>query len=163
VSSEGRGIARLKNGVTTQYTTKNGLLSDTIFEILDDGGGCFWLPSPVGIARVWKKDLEDFSLGKMATIPCVTFGKSDGMASAQCESSAKPAACSSHDGRLWFSTIKGLAVVDPKSVQQNELPPPVMVEQIVASGEGTQRSKFKSQGTNDYVLASPISNFKTQT
>ncbi|HET9529190.1 MAG TPA: hypothetical protein VFQ92_02475, partial [Blastocatellia bacterium] len=34
------------------------------------------------------------------------------------------------DGKLWFSTMGGVAIVDPKSVQINAVPPPVILEEI---------------------------------
>ncbi|MCP4213639.1 MAG: response regulator, partial [bacterium] len=34
-------------------------------------------------------------------------------------------------GRLWFPTIKGVAVFDPKNVHSNPIPPPVIIEKII--------------------------------
>ena len=45
------------------------------------------------------------------------------------------------DGKLWFVTYDGVAVIDPQHVPVNTLPPPVHVEQISADGvvhEGSQ-------------------------
>src|SRR6476660_2300924 len=38
------------------------------------------------------------------------------------------------DGRLWFSTFQGVSVVDPKHLMTNQLPPPVMIEQVLVDG-----------------------------
>jgi hypothetical protein len=38
------------------------------------------------------------------------------------------------DGKLWFATQKGLAVVDPRNVRSNAVPPEVFIEEVLADG-----------------------------
>src|SRR5207253_3937506 len=38
----------------------------------------------------------------------------------------------SPDGKLWFATVDGVSVVDPRHLPFNQLPPPVHIEQITA-------------------------------
>jgi hypothetical protein len=40
----------------------------------------------------------------------------------------------SRDGRLWFATVKGLAMADPARIEINTIAPTVVLEQIVADG-----------------------------
>ena len=35
-----------------------------------------------------------------------------------------------NDGRIWFATIKGLAVIDPENIPLNTSPPPIAIEQL---------------------------------
>jgi signal transduction histidine kinase len=63
---------------------------------------------------------------------CVAYGKADGLATVQCNDFAKPAAWKGRDGRLWFATIKGLAVVNPRALGNvDSQPPPVLIEEMV--------------------------------
>ncbi len=131
VGTVGGGLNRLKGGRVTNYGTKQGLFSDDVFEILEDDYGYLWMSCFEGLYRVSKKAFDDFDSGKTALIPCASYGKSEGMASVQCNGVGQPSGWKSRDGRLWFPTTKGIAVVDP-SVKVNEVSPPVAVEEIIA-------------------------------
>ena len=62
------------------------------------------------------------------------YTAADGLASAECNGGTQPAGCRTHDGLLWFPTIKGVAVVDPQDLRKNMAPPPVRVEELLAAG-----------------------------
>jgi signal transduction histidine kinase len=47
-----------------------------------------------------------------------------------CSSGLQAAGCKTADGRLWFSTSRGLVAVNPANVRTNLLAPPVVVEHI---------------------------------
>ena len=139
------GLNRVREGRISVYTTRQGLFSDEVLEILEDNAGCLWLSSPNGVFRVEKKCLDEFDAGRAAAISCATFGKDEGMVGVQCTAAGKPAGWKGKDGRLWFTTIKGLAVTEP-NIRSNERPPPVVIEQVLAdkrpiTSETTQRSE----------------------
>ena len=50
--------------------------------------------------------------------------------SRECSGGGDPAGWRSSDGKLWFPTIKGVAVIDPQQIRMNTQPPPVTIEQI---------------------------------
>jgi len=134
----------------TAYTARQGLFSDDVFEILEDDYGYFWMSCLNGIFRVSKKSLDDFDRGKIGSIPCISYGKDEGMASTQCNSVSKPAGWKGKDGRLWFPTTKGLVVAGP-NIKVNDTPPPVAIEEvmvdkrrIVASDEWPGKTKDSS-------------------
>jgi signal transduction histidine kinase len=81
-----------------------------------------------GIYRVRKQELNDFAEGKISTVTSVAFGKSDGMENVECNGGRWPAGIKARDGRLWFPTMGGVAVIDPASVTTNAQPPPVVIE-----------------------------------
>lgn len=132
IGTDGGGLNRLKNGKFTAYTTQQGLFSDSIFEILEDDRRNLWMSCFSGVFCVKKKDLDDFDRGKIQTVPCASYGKSEGMSSVQCNGVSKPAGWRGKDGRLWFPTTRGVVVVDPNSIRENDSLPPVFVENIVA-------------------------------
>lgn len=126
------GLNRYKAGVFKSYTRKDGLFSDEIFEIVEDDEGWLWMTSSKGLFRIRKGDFSELDHQRIRTLTSIEYGKADGIESPQCNSTAKPGAWRSHDGRLWFATSKGLITVDPKTVKIDHLPPPVYVEQVVA-------------------------------
>lgn len=113
-------------------TMKDGLFCDEIYEILEDDAERLWISSPKGIFRIEKKELSDFWSRKATHVSSVAYGKEDGLATTQCSGIAKPSGWKTRDGRLWFATIKGLAVVDPRSIREDKRPPAVAIEEILS-------------------------------
>ena len=135
------GLNRLKDGKFTRYTTKEGMFSNGVFAIIEDTHGNFWMSSNQGIYRVRKQDLNDFADGKIANIHTVSYGKSDGMLNTECNGGRDPAALKAHDGRIWFPTFDGVAVVDPEAVHFNSFAPPVVVEKVLLDREDVDTQK----------------------
>ena len=124
------GLNRLQNGRITSYTTRNGLLDNVIYRILEDAQHNLWFSSPRGISKVGLSELNDFADGKLQYLNPTTYGTSDGMLTRECSGGGYPAGWRGSDGKLWFSTIKGIAMIDPGNTQFNREVPPVAIEQI---------------------------------
>lgn len=125
------GLNRFKDGRFTSYTMKEGMFSNGVFAILEDARGNFWMSSNQGIYRVRKQQLNDFAEGKIPKIDSISYGKADGMLSTECNGARHPAAIKTRDGRMWFPTFDGVAVVDPEAVSFNSVPPPVVIEDVI--------------------------------
>jgi ligand-binding sensor domain-containing protein len=130
----GAGLTRFRGGSLATYTIKDGLFDDCVFAILDDGLGSLWTSSNKGVSRISKQNLDDYADRKVPTISCSVYGKADGMGSNQCNGTSQPAACKSADGRLWFSTVGGLAAIDPMNIRINTLAPPVLISEVLVDG-----------------------------
>lgn len=125
------GLNRFKDGRFTRYTTSEGLFSNGVFQILEDDAGHFWMSSNQGIFRVPRRQLNDLAEGRIAALTPMSFGVADGMHNAECNGGQQPAGLRARDGRLWFPTIAGIVVVDPKAVLFNPLPPPVLIQSVL--------------------------------
>ncbi len=123
------GLHRFKNGKFTVYGTKDGLFDDIAFCVIEDDSGYMWMSCNKGIYRVRKSDLNAFADGKLQRISCDAFGAFDGMKSAECNGGC-PSGWKDRDGNLWFPTIAGVVMVNPKRLQSNPLPPMVMMESV---------------------------------
>jgi ligand-binding sensor domain-containing protein/AraC-like DNA-binding protein len=130
IGTDGGGLNRFKNGKFTVYTSKKGLYDDIIFRILEDGKGYFWMTCNKGVFKVKKKELNDFAEGKIKSITCVSYGKGDGMKSPECNGGSQPAGCKTRDGKLWFPTMQGVAVMDSNNNKINTVIPPVIIEKV---------------------------------
>ena len=122
------GLARFQNGSFTRYSVKDGLFDDSVFRILEDSNGYFWISCDRGIYRVSKRDLNAFASGELKSITSAAYGKIDGMLTLQCNGGLWPSGTRTNDGRLWFPTQNGVAVINPKSIAHDDVPPPVMIE-----------------------------------
>src|SRR6185312_13287383 len=139
IGTYGSGLNRFKDGKFSRITTAAGLPNNVICSIEDDGQGNFWMSSHHGIFRVTKKSLDDCADGKSDTVDCLAYGEGDGLPSLECSGGLQPAAGKLADGRICFTTSKGLVIVDPSDTKVNQLPPPVMIEEIVVNGHQVNR------------------------
>jgi signal transduction histidine kinase len=133
IGTYGGGISRLKNGRFANITSQNGLPSNFICDIEEDGQGNFWVSSSGGIFRISENALNSFA-DTGQPFQCLTYGKSEGMSTEKCSGGLQPASCRTADGRLWFTTSKGLAVVDPAEARRPVRPAPVMIETMLVNG-----------------------------
>ena len=131
IGSYDGGLTRFKDGKFTRFTMKEGLSSNGVFCILEDDRGWLWMNSNQGIYRVRKQELNDFADGKIKSLTSIAYNKQDGLLNVEGNGGRQPAGIRSRDGRLWFPTAQGIAVVDPETVITNLLPPTVLIEEIV--------------------------------
>ena len=134
IGTYGSGLNRLQHGKFSHITTAQGLPNNFICAMENDAAGNFWISSHNGIFRVSPRALNDCADGTTTTVPCQAFGKGDGLPSTECSGGLQPAVGKLADGRICFPTSKGLVVLNVSSPEINYLPPPVIIEDILASG-----------------------------
>ena len=132
--TSGDGLYRYKDGRFTHYSTANGLFDDNVFQIVDDRQGSLWMTCNRGAFRVAKEMLIALAERRVKAITSEPFGAADGMRAAEFNGNAQPAGIRARDGRLWFPTIKGAVSVRPDKLVVNRLPPPVVIERLIADG-----------------------------
>jgi diguanylate cyclase (GGDEF)-like protein len=125
------GLTRYKDGRFVNLTHAEGLFDDRVFQILPDEAGYFWMSSNKGIFRVAKQELDEFADKRRASVVSEAFGAGDGMRVAECNGQGQPAGWRARDGSLWFPTPRGAVRVEPNRIRNNELPPPVAIEEVV--------------------------------
>ncbi|HEX8249424.1 MAG TPA: two-component regulator propeller domain-containing protein [Pyrinomonadaceae bacterium] len=131
------GISRFRDGKFFNFTIENGLFNNGVFQIFEDEKGNFWISCNRGIFRVSKHELEDLADGKISKINSFAYGKQDGMLNTESNGGRQPAGIKTPDGKFWFPTQDGIAVVDPKKVSFNPNPPPVAIESVLIERETT--------------------------
>jgi signal transduction histidine kinase/ligand-binding sensor domain-containing protein len=135
IGTSDAGLLHFADGKFTRFTTTDGLPDNIICQILDDHLGNLWLGTYHGIARVGKNSLRAFASGKVPAIACSTYDRSDGLPTLECSSMYQPGAWRAHDGKLWFTTFKGVVGVQPADLPINPRPPPVTIEEFLADGK----------------------------
>jgi ligand-binding sensor domain-containing protein/signal transduction histidine kinase len=135
VGTYGNGLCRYQAGRFTTITTDNGLPNNFICDVQEDDYGNFWISSHKGIVRVTRPELAKCANGEIVHMHCMSYGLAEGMPSMECSGGLQPASAKTADGRLWFPTSRGVVVIDPKDVSGVRMPPPVVLEDIVANGK----------------------------
>lgn len=123
-----RGLARWKNGSFTFVTEEQGLFDGVVAQIIEDDLGYFWIGAIRGIYRVSAQELNDAAEQKIQSVRCYTVGKEDGMLNEETSGGGTPRCWKNSDGTLWFTTSKGIVIIDPDNVASNPVPPGVLIE-----------------------------------
>jgi ligand-binding sensor domain-containing protein/signal transduction histidine kinase len=137
------GLIRVAGRDVARFGSRAGLPSQNIYSLVDDGRGSLWMCSNAGISQLRLDDFARAVASNAATLPLDTFGRADGMPSEECSGFGQPGAMRTRDGRLWFATMRGAVVLDPRTMQapQRAPPLPVIVEELRADGR-----TFPAQG-----------------
>ncbi len=129
IGTQGGGLNQFTDERVFHYPSVAGL-PDVIYGILEDANENLWISSKTGIFRASKKDLTAVAQGHKSTIAIASYGTADGMMVSECSGGGHPEAWKTADGSLWFSTLKGVAVIDPQRAERNRIPPPVALESV---------------------------------
>jgi PAS domain S-box-containing protein len=148
LATDGHGLVRWQGSDVRCYREDQGMLDDTLFNVLDDGIGSLWVSSARGIARVRKAELAGLDRGAGGLLNLMTLGRSDGLLSASASGSGTPSATRLTDGRLLFATDQGVAVVDPRLLQVNVQPPTVVLERLLADDQAVPLDGSRSLGAD---------------
>ena len=140
------GLLRFRDGKFTRYGKGQGLPDNVICQILDDGHGNLWLGSHLGVFRVAKAALDDVASGKAKFVTCTAYGRSDGLPSSECSGGFQPSSWRDNDGRLWFTTSRGAAWIQPEDIRPNLTPPPVVIEEVLVDGQGQTNFQATEKG-----------------
>ena len=141
IGTEGMGLARLdprdwgpgKTGSRIiSIRQKDGLFDNGIHQILDDGLGSLWMSTNRGIFQVKRDELNAFAAGRIKRVRSTSYDERDGLRNREANGGSQPAGTRTPDGRLWFPTQAGIAVIDPRVVHSKTAPPNVVIERVVA-------------------------------
>ena len=128
------GLGRFRSGRFTIITPDRGLCDRSVHRVLEDDRGNLWLSGNKGIMRLPKADVAAVASGRRSRVRCELFGRAEGMRSRETNGAVNPAGWRARDGRLWFPTIAGVVVVDPRDASLRLTPPQVAIEDLVVDG-----------------------------
>ena len=129
------GVSRFKNGRFFSFTTAHGLFDNLINHILEDNFGRLWFSCNRGIFRIDRAQLDAVADGLRPRVVATVYGTGDGMLNPETNGEHQPAGCKTADGRLWFPTKQGVCLIDPPAQFDDDLPPPVIIEQVRANDQ----------------------------
>ena len=135
------GLCRFKDGRFSSITPAQGLLGNIIYHIEDDHLGNLWFNSPKGLFRVSKQQLNACADGKLPRLEPLSYGRAEGMTTLAGTGGFTPSGFRAPDEHLWFSTARGIAVVEPESAHPNPVRPPVWIEEVFVEGQSLSMSR----------------------
>jgi signal transduction histidine kinase/ligand-binding sensor domain-containing protein len=135
IGTYGGGLNLLRGDSIVAIRQRDGLAEDVVSSILEDDAGRLWTSGNLGIARVGRRELLSFANGDAHRVRSVLYGTGDGLRLAETNGGFQPAAWEDRQGRFWYPTVRGIAVIDPERARIDDPPPAVSVEQLIVNGE----------------------------
>jgi PAS domain S-box-containing protein len=129
------GLVRYRNGRFVSIGEAHGFPARLVSSIQQSDDGMFWVGSNRGVIQVDPNELNAVADGRRATCNPRVFDSSDGLVSIECSSGNQNTSLRDSQGRIWFGTLKGAAVIDPKELVLNTQPPPVIIERLTIEDE----------------------------
>ena len=117
IGGEG-GLSRFHQGRFVTVTKENGLLGNSVSGIIEDDDGFLWLACGLGILRVSHQELDKAIASPSYHLEGLSIRASDGMRGMPRQREPFPTATRAADGRLWFATTGGVAVVNPRHLKK---------------------------------------------
>src|SRR5262249_40556787 len=119
----GAGLCRFKDGRFASVRAKDGLYDEFILGIIEDDLSAnhnLWLLGVKGVFRINLRELNETVDGTRRDFSSIAYNTYDGLRGADAVYGKSPSFRAS-DGRLWFSTSKGVAMVDPARIPYNTI------------------------------------------
>ena len=131
IGTEG-GLAFLRNGRVQTPAGTQAWLTEPIFGIEEDSGGSLWIATSTRVLRANRVSLTnsqalDDSAFRM-------YGRDNGLQGAEGVKRFR-SVVKDPEGNVWFSTTRGLSVVNPNRSAGNSLPPLLRVQSVTVDGK----------------------------
>lgn len=126
-----------------------------VLRILDDGRGYLWLNQAFGVVRVSRAELLAQAAGTLdGKLHVTRFERDDGLTTDELNGRSQNAGWRGRDGRLWFPTVKGVAVADPARLSEALASPVAVLQRLEADGRAVPlHGAVLAAGTRELVVA----------
>ncbi len=134
------GLVRVFGDEVRRITTKEGLLSNSIFQVIGGADDRLWFSGPVGISSASLSALHAAAEGRAAPGAVLASRLGGGRESVQSSGGVQPAGCMTPMGEIWIPSVKGAIHFHSRR------PPirkhtPVRVEGVVVDGSATHAAE----------------------
>jgi signal transduction histidine kinase len=129
VGSAADGLFRYRDGRFETFGPEQGLGDRLVAVILEDEDANLWVSTARGISRLERDRIEAVAEGRAARLDPILIDRQDGMRNPEGSGGGfDPSGLRDRHGRLWISTIGGIAMIDPRTFPVNRVVPSVLVE-----------------------------------
>jgi signal transduction histidine kinase len=135
IGSAAHGLFRYRAGRFESFGEAEGLGDRLVAVMVEGDDGALWVHTAKGISRLDRSAIDAVAAGRSASLAPLILGRADGLRTLEGSGGGlDPSGLRSRDGRLWFSTIDGIVVIDPRTFATNTVPPKVAIEQVRVGG-----------------------------
>lgn len=147
IGTGGGGLNRFEeeSGTFTRFTEMDGLPNNVIYGILEDGQANLWLSTNFGLSR-FDPINRTFR----------NFTASDGL---QSNEFSQNAFAKDNRGNLYFGGVNGFNVFSPEKIEDNPIPPAIVLTSISQDGAALNRD-VTAESLEQITLAWPQNSFE---
>jgi signal transduction histidine kinase/streptogramin lyase len=153
IGTRDNGLYRYTPGAsaTTHYTTEQGLASNSVYDMLQDKKGRFWVSGVNGVDVISIADLEKLAGDPQTYLSQRFFAVSEGGELAPLYGGTMPAGTMAADGDAWFPTSQGPVHFLAGEADSSAVPQ-VFLDSVVADGRalpsGTRSVELPAENQN---------------
>lgn len=130
-----RGLA-LYDGRTMRTLRLRGQEEPSVVSgIVETAAGQLWISAANGLTRISATDWQRALIDPAHRVQAEHFDAYDGLLGSASQVRPLPSLVEAEDGRLWLALPSGLFVIDPARLRRNPLPPPVLIQALIADGQ----------------------------
>lgn len=125
---------------TELLTKEDGLRFNELYQVVEDNLGFLWISGNMGIQRLSIQNVEDYlklgnrkgagTYGERILLQAELFNNLDGMLNTEANGGVFPAGWKLNDGKIYFPTVQGVAVVDPSQIPVIRSRNPVLIQHL---------------------------------
>jgi ligand-binding sensor domain-containing protein/signal transduction histidine kinase len=135
IGSAANGLFRYRNNRFESFGPAEGLGDRLVAVVVESTDGNLWVHTAQGISRLERAQIDAVAERRAASLSPLILGRDDGLRTLEGSGGGlDPSGLRSRDGRLWFSTIDGIVVIDPTTFPTNTVPPKVAIEHVRLGG-----------------------------
>jgi signal transduction histidine kinase/ligand-binding sensor domain-containing protein len=106
-----------------------------VWGIVETQDGSLWLCENRGVVSISSSEVARFLENHDHRVQYQIYDVLDGLPGSFHDAAPRTREIQGTDGRLWFSSTKGIAWLDPATLPTNMLPPPVSIRSMKADGK----------------------------
>jgi signal transduction histidine kinase/ligand-binding sensor domain-containing protein len=150
-----KGLAVIRQGRDSLEVidNKDGMPYPSIFEVLEDQLGFFWMPSNLGVIKASRAELLRHLDNRSVPIAWKVLDEGDGLVNQQFVGARHSIIGS--DKRLYFPNISGLVVIDPGMLKPNTVKPKLAINGMMVDNQfyGTDTTIVVQPGDHRYIIS----------
>ncbi|HEX4130330.1 MAG TPA: two-component regulator propeller domain-containing protein [Pirellulales bacterium] len=146
MATRGDGLRMYDGSSLVDFTMKDGLYDDDLFGMVADDHGHLWIACSKGLFYVNRAQLRLVAKDRNQRLVSTPFSPLEALRTIECQDGVQPGVTKTMDGRIWFSTIRGLIFIDPQHLRRVLPPTPVVVEEVIVNGRSEQPDRLGKLG-----------------
>lgn len=136
LSTYDHGIFHIEGGQLWPLNKDGGLPTNGIYSVDASDERYLWLRTDSGLLRIDKRSLEHAGPAAKAELKVAQFDETDGLPANSMQPPGNQCALHFPNGTVWFSSLGGIAVVQPDTMQHlPSRPHPVIEEHIIDASD----------------------------
>jgi signal transduction histidine kinase/ligand-binding sensor domain-containing protein len=124
------GLYRWRNGQVARLPDGAGFPVNDLRSLAITPAGDFWIGTGRGLFHAPRSEVEAFLEGRTSVLNGGSYGRDDGLPTAEFALGFRGATTKTHDGRVWFATMRGALEIRPFSLPARMIPRSVLIDEI---------------------------------